>query len=140
MAEHGVLKNAYVKINTVDLSDKVREIHCPQSIAANPDTVMGDDTESHAPGLANWTVTLVFNQDFSSAKVDVTIAAAIAAGTFDIEIRADTGAVSATNPKWTGSGMITEYDAVGGAIGDHLIAPLTIVPGGATPTLTRGTS
>ena len=46
MAEHGVLDNAYVKINTVDLSDKVKEIHCPKSIAAQPDTVMGDDTES----------------------------------------------------------------------------------------------
>ena len=60
---------------------------------------------------------------------------------FAFELHDDkSDAVSVTNPKFTGTGVLESYKPVGGTVGDMALATATIRPGGATPTLTRATS
>lgn len=51
-------------------------------------------------------------------------------------MRPDAGAVSSTNPKWTGTGVLTSYTPLSGAVGDFLSAPVTF---GAGSDLVRAT-
>ncbi len=52
-------------------------------------------------------------------------------------IRPDSGAVSATNPQWSGTGVLMDYTPLGAAVGDQLEAPVTFEAGSD---LTRATS
>lgn len=133
MAEQGVLSKPFLKINTVDLSAYVRRISVPQGCVRNPDSASGDDSESGAKGLLTWSIDVEFNQDYTAAKVDATLSAAL--GTVvAIEYRPSTEAVGTTNPKWTGNGLIEAYEPFAGNVGDHAIATARI---GSAGTLTR---
>lgn len=135
MAEQVLLK-AFVSINGVDLSNKMRTITTPQGVEPQDDTAMGDDTRSSAGGLATWSFDIEFNQDFAAGSVDATLSAA--KGTVvAIEYRPSTDAVAVTNPKWTGNGLVENYVPIAGAVGDQAIATVTVSAAG---TLTRATS
>ena len=136
MAEQGVLNKPFLKINTVDLSAFVRRINTPQGVNRNNDSASGDDTESGAGGLKTWSIDAEFNQDYAAAKVDATLAG-IVGTVVAIEYRPSTDAVAATNPKWTGNGLIEAYEPIAGNVGDQGIATVRI---GSAGTLTRATS
>lgn len=136
MAEFGVLKNAHVSIDAVDLSDHVREIRLPRGVEALDDTVMGDDTRSEGPGLLTWGGTITFTQDYAAGSVDATLNAAV--GTVVAVIfRPDAAAVGVTNPEWTGNALVKSYDPISGAVGDHLECTVEL---GAAGDIARATS
>jgi hypothetical protein len=54
-----------------------------------------------------------------------------------LEVRPDAGSVSATNPKFTGSGILESYPIVSGAVGDVSTTSVTFQ---GTGDLTRATS
>lgn len=129
-----ILKNAFVSIAGVDLSDHVRTVGWPLGVERQDDTVMGDNARSFVGGLETWTLTVEFNQDYASSKVDATLGPVI--GTVvAVILRPDTGAKSATNPEWTGNGLIADYTPVAGSVGDVAIATVEIIQAGS---LTRG--
>ncbi len=139
MAEQGVFNKPYLKVNSVDLSSRVRRMSVPLGVVRNVDTASGDDSESGAGGLKTWSVDVEFNQDYVASgdgSVDATLSGII--GTqVPVEIRPSTEAVAVTNPKWTGNGLIEAYEPIAGTVGDHGIATLRI---GSAGTLTRATS
>jgi len=136
MAEFGVLKNAFVSIATVDLSDHVREVRLPRGVEVLDDTVMGDDTRSEGPGLLTWGLTIVFTEDYAAGSVDATCNTNL--GTVvAVVVRPDTGAVSATNPQYAGNMLLKSYDVISGAVGDHATASVELGPAGD---VTRTTS
>ena len=129
MAE-SVLKNAFVSIDGNDLSDHVRTVSWPAGIERLDDTVMGDDARSFAGGLKTWTLSVEFNQDYATNKVDDTLGTAV--GTVvAVILRPDTAAKSATNPEYTGNGLIADYTPVAGSAGDLAIATVEIIAAGS---------
>jgi hypothetical protein len=132
-----VLTNAYVKINSVDLSDHVRSVKINYSAETPDNTAMGATTHSRLPGLKDWSVDVEFNQDFAAANVDATLFPLVGAAAFAIELRGVNATVTATNPKWTGNALLADYSPVGNKVGDLAVAPIKLVGTGA---LTRGTS
>lgn len=136
MAEE-VLVKAFLSINAVDLSSKLKQINTPQGVERQDDTAMGDDTRSGPGGaLKTWSVSATFNQDYAAGSVDATLSG-IVGTVVAIEYRPKTDAVAATNPKWTGNGLIEAYEPIVGSAGDQAIATVTI---GSAGTLTRATS
>lgn len=135
MAAHK-LYNAYVLINSVDLSDHVKSVTLNHGSESLDSTVMSNTTRAHIGGLLTWDLTVDFEQDYASAKVDATLAALVGTVT-TFEIRSDAGSVSATNPKWSGSGLLSSYKPVGGTVGDLHMTQAKFESGG---TLTRATS
>lgn len=132
-----VLNNAYLSINTVDLSDHVRQIKVSYQAEMQDKTAMSNTTHARLAGLKDWSIDVEFNQDFAASKVDATLFSLVGAASFAIEIRPDSGTVSATNPKYTGNALLESYAPMGQKVGDVAVANATLKADG---TLTRATS
>lgn len=132
---HQTFVNGYFAWNSVALSAHVREVRLRSTVSTVSDAnTMGTVAEKVLLVNEDYQLEIVLSQDFASAQVDVTLAVDKQARTARAwEIRADAGIASTTNPKWTGTGYITEYDAIYGAFGEVLGTRIVIRPsvGGA---------
>ena len=87
-------------------------------------------------GLEDSSIQIEFLQDYASASVEATLNSLIGTTT-TVVIQAKTGTVSATNPKWTGTCLVTELQPVAGSAGELAKQSVTWPVSG---TLTRATS
>ena len=136
----GVWKNGYIGVNAVNLSDHARDITLDTSVAELVNDTHGDTAEKKVSGLENWTITVIFLQDFAAGKVDATLNSlyGCGSGSFQIEVGADSvSAVSSTNPRYSGQAILTNYKVLSGAHGVNLEATATFRP---ASNLTRRTS
>ena len=131
-----VLTDASLVINSVDLSDHVTSVTLNYEAELGDDTTMGNDTRTNLGGLKNWSIDVEFTQNFASGKVDATLWG-IVGTSVAIVLKPTSGAVSTTNPSYSGNGVIGSYSPIGNSVGDVAMAPVTIAPAG---TLTRATS
>lgn len=129
--------NAYVTINSVDLSDHVKSVVLNLGAETLDSTKMSDTTRNFIGGLLTAGLTIDFEQDYASSKVDATIAALGLGAATTIVVKADAGSTSSTNPSWSGSWVLSSYQPVGGTVGDLHMTQLQCVPAG---TITRATS
>lgn len=134
---HFVLKDASATINSVDLSDHVRDITVTYAAEEVDDTNMGDDGRGRIAGLTDWSATITFAQDLAAGDVDATLFSLVGAASFACVFKNDSGAVAATNPSYTGNAILTDYQPVSGAVGDLATASITLKGDGV---LTRATS
>ncbi len=134
-----VLKAAYLNLNSVDLSDHVESITINYEGKEVDATTMGDAAEWALPGLKNWSIDIDWAQDYAAGKVDATIWPLVGGATFAVEARPSTAVVSATNPKWTGTGRIFKYNPIAGSVGQLAKAKTTVAPGDGTD-LVRATA
>ena len=128
--------NAKVTIGGVDLSDHVKAVRVSQEAEALDITAMGDTTKKALGGLLSWSIEIDFEQDYAAGKVDATLDPLIGTTT-TIVVKADAGSVSATNPSFTGTGLLTAYQPIGGTVGEGHMTQARFTSGGA---LTRATS
>ena len=135
-----VFTNGYFSWNTQALSGHVREIRLTVRKTTVPDhDVMGSTGEKYVVVLQAYDLEIVFRQDFGASAVEQTLAADALAGTARaFEIRPDAGTVGSTNPKYTGTAVITEYEPIHGAFGEVLGSRARLVPQVAG--ITRATS
>lgn len=112
-----VLTDAFVKINTVDLSDHVEEVRIIYSKEVHDVTRMGDTGRRRLAGLADWEVTLTFFADFDSAKVEATLQPLVGVQTAVAIRKSKTDAIAATNPEYQGNGMLDSLPLVAGRVG-----------------------
>ena len=130
-----VLKNAFVSVNGVDLSDHLREVTLEATADSQESTAMGDDFREYEGGLKDWTISATFNQDFAAASVDATLWAAL--GTkVPVLLRYDAGVRAPTNPDYSGSALVTNYTPIGNAVGEQATAPLSLQGSGTLARLT----
>ena len=133
-----VLYDASVSIGGVDLSDHVRSVTVDAGQNMADDTAMGDAFVSNAPGLATWSISVEFLQDYASSKVDATLEPLLGIGnTAALVVKPASGSVSATNPSYSGTGILESYNPIGGSVGDQAMASVTFQSASA---LTRATS
>lgn len=131
-----VITNGYLSVNSVNLSPFVRSMTLSYSAEEKDDTAMGDSARSHIGGLKDWALDVEFFQDYAVSAVDATLFSIVGTAV-PIEVRSDAGAVSATNPKFTGTGLIVSYQPVAGTVGENQMAPVRIIGVG---NLARATS
>lgn len=131
-----VLTNAYLTVNSVDLSDHVQSITLNGTVDEIDDTAMGDSWHSRVGGLKDWNITVEFQQDFAASKVDATLWAAF--GTVvTVALKSVNTTTAATNPQYSGSVLINDYSPVSNAVGE--LATVSVSWPGAG-TLSRATS
>jgi len=123
MAEF-VLSNAYLSVNSVDLSAYVTSITISQSADSVEDTSMGDTARSFIGGLKTGTLDISFNQDFAAAKTEATIYPLIGTTTTCV-VKPTPSAVSATNPSYTATVLVTEWTSVEGSVGELATASVS---------------
>ena len=113
-----VFKDASVVVNSVDLSDHVRSVAIKYEADTIESTAMSATTKTRISGLLDWSIDVEFAQDYAAAKVDATLFSLIGAAAFTITVKPTSGAVSATNPSFSGSALLANYEPVSGKVGD----------------------
>jgi hypothetical protein len=131
-----VFTNAFVSLNAVNLSAFVRSVTLNYAAELQDDTAMGDSARSRIGGLKDWSIQIEFFQSYAAGAVDATLFNLVGS-TFAVEVRHSAAAASATNPKYTGTGILESYQPVGGAVGENLMAPVVVQGVG---NLTRATT
>jgi hypothetical protein len=120
-----VLTNAKVTINSVNLSDHIASVTLSTS-ADVVDTTGFSSTaaRSRVAGLLDNSVTLEFHQDFATSNVEQTIYPLIGTTTTVVVTPVDT-TVGATNPSYTFSALVAEWQPLSGAVGELATASVT---------------
>lgn len=137
MAKH-VLKDAFISVGGVDLSDHAESVSLPLEADAPESTAFGDNWRSRVGGgLKDWTIDVTWHQDFAASEVNATIWSVFEAGTAAIVVREFSDATSDTNPGWSGTTVVTQYNPVTGNVGD-LAKNSTSWPGGGALSYTTG--
>lgn len=129
------LINEHVSINAVNLSDHVKSGTLAVEATSLDSTAMGDTWNEVTGGLKSGTLTIEFLDDFAASNVDATLWP-IFGTVVTFEVRPDAGAVSATNPKYTGSVFIQQH-SLGGSLNEMAGKSLTFPTSGA---VTRATA
>lgn len=129
-----VLTNCLVKINSVDLSDHVRQINISHAAKTEAATVMGNDTENFLAGLKVSSIEVEFLQDQATGKVDQTLFPLVGPGVapFIIEIAAVNTTISATNKRYNFYAMLESYPPLGVSVGGIAAVKATFRPAGGT--------
>lgn len=132
-----VLTDAFVSWDGVDLSDHVRSVTLEYTAELQDDTAMGDTTRSRTGGLKDWNASIEFYQDEAASEVAQTFFADVGT-TATLIVRPDNSdGVSATNPNYTGTGIVEGLPLVSGTVGEMHMTTVTIQAAGA---LSRATS
>jgi len=114
-----------VEINSVNLTDHLTDIDVDDQFAELLTTNMasGGNTERIA-GLRDGKITLMFQQDFASAKVYATISPLLGTLT-TIKVRPHSTSISATNPSFEASYLISNWKPVAGKVGELDVMQVT---------------
>lgn len=121
-----VLTDAKIVIGGVNLSDHITQV----TLSTSEDVI---DTSAFAvgaartrvAGLADSSVTLEFQQDFAAANVEATIYPLL--GTLTTVVVTPTSATggTATNPSYTFSALVAEWQPLSGAVGELATVSVT---------------
>jgi hypothetical protein len=121
--------NVSFTVNSVDLSDHVREIKIDMSAEDLDATAMGASSRAHTVGLRDDRVEVTFLQDYASAKVDATLAPLVGTTTgFTIVVKPTNAAVSATNPSYTVTALLFDYSPIDATVGEISAPEVVFLP------------
>jgi hypothetical protein len=109
--------DAYLTVNSVDMSDHLRSSQLNGSGDTLDKTAMGQVARTFLVGLLNWSVSVEFNDDMADNDIDETLYNAFK-GRVAVPVawRADNDTISATNPEFQFNSLINEYN-IGGSVG-----------------------
>ena len=120
-----VLTNAKITINSVNLSDHIASVTLSTSSDVVDTTGFSSTAaRSRVAGLADNSVTLEFHQDFATSNVEATVYPLIGTTTTVVVTPVDT-TVGATNPSYTFSALVAEWQPLSGAVGELATASVT---------------
>jgi hypothetical protein len=126
-----VFTNGYVLVNGVDLSDHAVSIEVDGKAEDIETTSMGAAGKGRLPGLRDEAIKIKWRQDFAASKVDATLAPLYTGGTsFAIEIRPVNSARSTTNPAYTATVYLLDYNPIAGEVGKVLDVDTTFTVDG----------
>jgi hypothetical protein len=125
-----------VKINGTDFSNTLNQAELTIEAEDLETTAFGSGFRTRIGGLKQASVTLQFMQDFAAASVDATLNPLV--GTIATVVLIPQGtAISATNPSYTATCLVTQYSPMASSVGDLATFSITWPVSG---TVTRGTS
>lgn len=136
-----VLKDAYVAINGTAISDHVSSCEVESTFDEVDFTAFGPSNyREMGQGMGDATITLTVFQDYAASSIDsIFWPLSQSGGTFGVEVRPTSAAVSTTNPKYTMTGRLFQFNPLAGAVGDASTTDIPIRNAG-TAGLVRGTT
>lgn len=116
--------NAYVEVNSVDLSDHVVSVSWDEMTDTTESVAMGDTDVTVKPTFSRGSISIEFQQDFAASSVYATLVAAKGTSVA-VAYRPDAGTIGATNPEMQTNAVVTEVPVAGGGIGDIMTISVT---------------
>lgn len=113
-----VVTSRFVSLNGTDLSSSLAGASLEITVEEIDKTSLGSQGwREVAAGLKSGSLTLNFQQDFGAGSVDATLFPLLGTeGT--VVIRPSSGTVSASNPAYSATVLISQYMPITGAVGD----------------------
>lgn len=106
-----------VEINSVVMSAHAKSVTMPSQFDELDDTAYGDVGRSRITGLEDGSLGITWNEDFDASAVDATIWAARKQAVV-CKVRPTSAAISATNPEYVGSYLVSQINPFGNTVGD----------------------
>lgn len=106
-----------ITLGTTDFSSSIAAVTLEVSADEQETTAFGDSYRTRIAGLKDATLTLDFHQDFGAASVDATLWPLLGS-TVEFTILPTSGSVSATNPSYSGTALVTQYSPFANSVGD----------------------
>lgn len=125
-----ILKDAYLSVNGVDLSSYLRDATFTHGSETVDDTAMGDNTRSAANSLETISFSATLHQAFASAGPDQTLNGLVGGAAVTIIYGPGGATASTTNPHYSFSGVVTEYNPGSGTVGDQMVCTFSAVAAG----------
>ena len=119
-----VLTNPSITIGGVDLSDHINNVTLDTKYDIVETTAFGSTAKTRVAGLADNSVTIDFMQDFGASSVEATIYPILGTAT-SIVIKPVAGTTTTTNPQYTISAVVSEWQPLKGGIGQLATASVT---------------
>lgn len=119
-----VYNDGSVTINGVDLSDHIASVTVTETHAEIETTSISDSYVTRIAGNGDASVSFEFHQDFAAASVNATIQPLIGSTT-TVVVKPTSGSVSATNPSYTGTALVTEWPTLDASAGELVTASVT---------------
>ena len=114
-----VMKNCRVEVNSIDFTDHASSVEVSLSKDDVETTSFSGSGRERVAGLRNEKFTVNFQQDFAAANVDATLWPLYNNETeFVVKVRPTASAISTTNPEYTATVVLLEYQPLAGKVGD----------------------
>ena len=124
-----------ITVAGVDFSTNLNSVELSQEADDLETTAFGQSWRSRIGGLNNASITLNFMQDFAAGSVDATLNPLLGS-IATVVIQSASGTVSATQPKYTATCLVTAYSPFASSVGDIATLSVTWPVSG---TVVRGT-
>jgi hypothetical protein len=119
-----VLTNAYITINSVNLSDHIASVTLTTADDVIETTAFGSTARTRVAGLGDNSVALEFHQDYATSNVEATIYPLLASTT-TVVVKPNGSTTAATNPSYTFTALVSEWTPLNGAVGELATASVT---------------
>lgn len=127
-----------VTVNGTNFSDHLAAVTLDISTDEVETTAFGATYRTRVGGLKDASLQLDFHQDFGASSVDATLFPLLGTNA-TVVIVPTSGSVSATNPSYTGTFLVSSYQPVASSVGD--LATLSVTwPVAGTAGITRATA
>ncbi len=132
-----VLLQSYISLNGTDLSTYCSKIELTVEAEEKDATTFGSaGWHENLGGIKSGSLALTFKQDVAASALD-SILWPLFGTQVTFETRLNNGAASTSNPKYTGSVLIKQWNPISGSVGDVAEVSVTYPTTGA---ITRATS
>jgi hypothetical protein len=133
-----ITSDAFISIGGVDYSDQLLSATLSYEADQVENTTMGATTHTFAASaLKNWSLEAEFAQDEASGQTGANLFALVSTSCALLFRPDNSDGVSATNPNYTGSGILVSYTPLQASVGELSKCRVSFVPAG---TLSRATS
>jgi len=113
----------FVSISGTNFSDSLNSVELAEEADNLETTAFGSTWSTRIGGLKQASLTLNFMQDFAAGSVDATLNPLLGS-IATVIIKPTSGTVTATNPSYTMTALVTQYSPFASSVGD--IATLSV--------------
>jgi hypothetical protein len=106
-----------VTLGTAVISSSIASVTLDMTTDEIETTSFGSSFRTRLGGLRDGSVSLDFHQDFGAGAVDALLFP-LMGGTVAVRIAPTSGTVTATNPEYRFTALVTQYQPFAGAVGD----------------------
>jgi IMP cyclohydrolase len=122
-----VLTNAFVTINSVNLSDHIASVTLTTTDDVVETTAFGSSARTRIGGLADNSVAFEFQQDYATSSVEATIngTSSLVGTVTAVVVKPNGSSTAADNPAYSFSALVSEWTPLNGAVGELATASVT---------------
>jgi hypothetical protein len=106
-----------ITVGTAILSEDIASVTLDITADEVETTAFGSNYRTRIGGLRDASVSLDFHQDFGAGSVD-SLLFPLMGSTVAVKIAPTSGTVTATNPEYRFTALVTQYQPFAGAVGD----------------------